>query len=65
MKISNNNNNWEWPEYWEESGRLEETWGHLNSSERSSANADVKNSLIVNNNNEYENTKTIVEYENK
>ena len=32
------------PEYWEESWRLEETCYHLNSSERPSANAVVKNS---------------------
>ena len=35
---------WERPEYGEESWRLEETCFHSNSSERSSANADVKNS---------------------
>ena len=35
---------WERPEYWEESWRLEETRCHLNSSERPSANAGVKNS---------------------
>ena len=35
---------WEWPEYWEESWRLEETCCHSNSSERPSANAEVKNS---------------------
>ena len=33
---------WEWPEYWEESGRHEETCHRLNSSERPSANTDVK-----------------------
>ena len=32
------------PEYWEESWRLEETCCHSNSSEKPSANADVKNS---------------------
>ena len=32
------------PEYWEEFWRLEETCCHSNSSERPSANADVKNS---------------------
>ena len=36
--------NWERPEYWEKSWRLEETCYHSNSSERTSANADVKNS---------------------
>ena len=35
---------WERPEYWEESWRLEETCCYSNSSERPSANADVKNS---------------------
>ena len=35
---------WERPEYWEESWRLEETCYHSNSSERPSANADMKNS---------------------
>ena len=36
---------WERPEYWgEESWRLQETCCHSNSSERPSANADVKNS---------------------
>ena len=35
---------WERPEYWEESGRLEETCCHSNSSERPSANVDAKNS---------------------
>ena len=35
---------WEWPEYWEESWRLEETCCHSDSSERPLANADVKNS---------------------
>ena len=41
---------WERPKYWEESWRLEETCCHLNSSERLSVNADVKNSQGVNNN---------------
>ena len=35
---------WERPEYWEESWRLEDTYCHSNSSERSSDNVDVKNS---------------------
>ena len=35
---------WERPEYWEESWRLEETCCHSDSSEKPSANADVKNS---------------------
>ena len=35
---------WEWPEYWEESWRLEGTCCHSKSSERPVANADVKNS---------------------
>ena len=34
---------WKRPEYWEESWGLEETCCHSNSSERPSANADVKN----------------------
>ena len=42
---------WELPEYWEGSWRPEETCCHSNSSERSSANTDVKNSQRVNNNN--------------
>ena len=37
-------NCWDWPEYWEDSWRLEETCCHSNSSERSSADASVKNS---------------------
>ena len=41
------------PEYWEESWRLEETCCHSSSSERPSANADMKNSQWVNNNNNY------------
>ncbi len=41
---------WERPEYWEESWRLEEICCHSNSSERPSANADVKNYKRVNNN---------------
>ena len=39
---------WELPEYWEESGRLEETCCHSNSNEKPSAKNDVKNSLRVN-----------------
>ena len=35
---------WERPEYWEESWRLKETCCHSNSSEKPSANTDVKNS---------------------
>ena len=34
---------WKRPEYWKESRRLEETCCHSISSERPSANADVKN----------------------
>ena len=41
---------WERPEYWEESGRLEDTYSHSNSRERPSANIDVKNP----NNNKYD-----------
>ena len=37
-------------EYWEGSWRLEETCCHSNSSEKPSANADVKNCKGVNNN---------------
>ena len=43
---------WEQPEYWEESWGLEETCCHSNSSERPPANAVVKNSKGVNNNND-------------
>ena len=39
------------PEYWEESGRPEETCCHSNSSERSSANVHGKNPKGVNNSN--------------
>ena len=42
---------WDRPEYWEESCRLEETCCHSSSSERPSANADLKNSyglIIIN-----------------
>ena len=35
---------WERPEYWVESWRLEQTCCHSDSSEKPSANADVKNS---------------------
>ena len=35
---------WERPDYWKESWRLEETCCHSDSSEKSSGNADVKNS---------------------
>ena len=42
---------WGRPEYWDESWRLEETCCHPNSSEKPSANTDVKNSRGVNNNN--------------
>ena len=44
-------NCWEWPEYIEESWRLEEICCHSNSSERPSAKTHVKNSQGVNNNN--------------
>ncbi len=42
---------WEGSEYWEESRSLEGTCCHSNSSEKPSANADVKNSTGVNSNN--------------
>ena len=42
---------WERPECWEGSWRLEKTCCHSNSSEKPSANANVKNSQEVNNNN--------------
>ena len=42
---------WKRPEYWEESWRLEETCCHSISSERPSANADVKTLTNNNNNN--------------
>ena len=35
---------WGWPEYWDESWRLEETCCHSNSSEKPLTNSDVKNS---------------------
>ena len=38
---------WEWPEYWEESGRLEEICCHSVSGERILAKADVQNSQWV------------------
>ena len=50
-RVVNIKHYWERPEYWEESKRLEETCCHSNSSERPSANTDVKNSQWVNNNN--------------
>ena len=53
---------WEWPEYWEESWRLEETCCHSNSCERSSAKTDVKNSQVVNNNNKRKENKKIDKY---
>ena len=37
---------WDRPEYLEESWRLEEIWCHSDSSGKSSANPDVKNSQI-------------------
>ncbi len=37
---------WKRPEYWEESWRLEETCSHSDSSEKPSANADVKKTLM-------------------
>ena len=40
---------WKRLEYWEESWRLKETCYHSNSSEKPSANTDVKNSKRVNN----------------
>ena len=50
---------WERPESWEESWRLEETCCHSDSSEKPSANADVKNSKGVNNNNNNNNNGTL------
>ena len=44
---------WGRPEYWDQSWRFEETCCHSNSSEKPSANTDVKNSRGVNNNNNY------------
>ena len=35
---------WDWPEYWEEFWRLEETWCHSDSSERPLSNVNVRNS---------------------
>ena len=57
-KPSKRQHYWERPEYWEESWRLEETSCRLNSSERPSANPDVKNCQGVNNNN-YNNNKGV------
>ena len=42
---------WEWPEYWEESWRLEENCCHSNPNEKPSAKTDMKNSQGVNNDN--------------
>ena len=50
---------WERPEYWEESWKLEETCCHSYSSERPSANADVKKSKGVNNNNNNNNNNNL------
>ena len=49
---SKQQHNWERPEYWEESWRIEETCCQSNSCERPSANEDVKNSNWVDNNND-------------
>ena len=38
---------WGRPEYWDESWRLEDNCCHSNSSEKPSANTDVKNSIII------------------
>ena len=46
---------WDRAEYWDESWRLEETFCHSNSSEGPSANADVKNSQGVKNNDDNDN----------
>ena len=43
-RLSKRQRYWERPEYWEESWRLEETCCHSDSSEKLSANADVKSS---------------------
>ena len=50
-RLSKRQHCWGRPEYWDESWRLEETCCHSNSSEKPSANIDVKNSRGVNNNN--------------
>ena len=42
---------WEWPEYWKESWKLEETCCHSNSSESLSAKTKVENSQGVDSNN--------------
>ena len=39
--------NWDQPEYWEESWRLEETGCHSNSRRKPSANADEKENLLI------------------
>ena len=51
---------WERPEYWEESWILKETCCHSNSSEKPSANADVKNSQEINNDNNNNNNNAVV-----
>ena len=50
---------WRWPEYWEESWRLEKTCCHSNSSEKPSAKTDVKYSWRVNNNNNNNNNNNV------
>ena len=54
---------WEQSEYWEESWKLEETCCLSNSSERPSANTDVKNSKDVNNDNDNNNNNNILTIE--
>ena len=51
---------WERPKSWDESWRLEETCCHSNSSEKPSANIDVKSSKGVNNNNNNIQTSTLL-----
>ena len=52
---------WRRTEYWEESWRLDESCCHSNSSERPSANVDVKNSKRFNNNNNNNNNNDNVQ----
>ena len=51
MEIIRTWQNWNWPEYWEEFWKAEETCCHLNSSERPPTNVRLKKSKELNNNN--------------
>ena len=54
---------WDWPEYREESWRLQETCCHSKFRERPSANTDVKQSHGVNNNNNNHNAMQTENYD--